>query len=148
MAANTAPIFSIAPDVQVGGAILGPTAVTAQDGTGLLSLIFSADATNGGHVDTINLKPVGSPVATVARIFFCTAAGAFTSNTTNTAANTALLTEITLPAITLSQIAASSEFQIPIKRPLPPGTKLLIAFATSTGAAGTGYGITTFAGKY
>lgn len=148
MPANTAPIFSIAPDAQVGGSVLGPTAVTAQDGTGALALIFSADATNGGYVEVVQLKPIGSPVATVARIFFCTATGAYTPGTTNTAANTSLIEELTLPATTLSQVAAQSVYQIPIRRPLPLGTKLLISFGTSTGGAGTGYALTTFGGKY
>jgi hypothetical protein len=72
MAANTNPIFGRTLDVQVGGAVLGPTAVTLQDGTGATPIIFMADATEGGFVDEIRLKPVGSPAATVCRIFFCT----------------------------------------------------------------------------
>jgi hypothetical protein len=72
MAANTNPIFGRTLDVQVGGAVLGPTAVTLQDGTGATPIIFMADATEGGFVDEVRLKPVGSPIGTVARVFFCT----------------------------------------------------------------------------
>jgi hypothetical protein len=51
MAANTNPIYCRTPDVQVGGAVLGPTAVTLIDGTGATPIIFMADATEGGFVD-------------------------------------------------------------------------------------------------
>lgn len=151
MAANTNPIFGRAPDVQVGGAVLGPTAVTLQDGTGATPIIFMADATEGGFVDEIRLKPVGSPAATVVRVFYCTsavAAGSFTPGTTNTAANTATITEYTLAAVTSSNTAAQSDVSIPIRKQIGAGHKLLIGFATSTGASGTGYAVTTFGAKY
>lgn len=153
MTANISPIFSRTPDVQISGTlnsgtILGPTAVTAQDGTGALLPIFQADSTEGGYVDTIVLKSVGSPAFTVARVFLCNVTGAFTSGSSNTASTTVLLAEITLPTITASNTLAQPEFSIPIRRPIPAGWRLLIGFATSTGSAGTGYVTTTFGGKY
>lgn len=151
MAANVSPIFGRTPDVQVGGSVLGPTAVTLQDGTGATPIIFMADATEGGFVDEVRLKPVGSPAATVCRIFFCTstvASGSFTAGTTNTAANTSMIAEISLAAVTTSNTVAQNDLAIPIRKGLPPGTKLLIGFGTSTGSAGTGYAITTFAMKF
>lgn len=151
MAANTSPIFGRTPDVQVGGAVLGPTAVTLQDGTGATPIIFMADATEGGFVDEIRLKPVGSPNGTVCRIFFCTstvAAGSFTPGTTNTAANTSMIAEFSLATFTSSNTVAQPEVAIPIRKAIPAGTKLLIGFGTSTGAAGTGYAVTTFGSKY
>lgn len=151
MAANTNPIFGRTPDVQVGGSVLGPTAVTLQDGTGAMPIVFMADATEGGFVDEIRLKPVGSPVATVCRIAYCTstvAAGSFTAGTTNTAANTSMIAEISLAAVTTSNLVAQNDIAIPIRKALPPGTKLLIGFGTSTGSAGTGYAVTAFGTKY
>lgn len=151
MAANTNPIFGRMPDVQVGGSVLGPTAVTLQDGTGATPIVFMADATEGGFVDEIRLKPVGSPAATVARIFYCSsnvAAGSFTAGTTNTTANTSMIAELTLPLVTTSNTAAQNDIAIPIRKALPAGTKLLIGFGTSTGSAGTGYAVTTFGMKY
>jgi len=151
MAANTNPIFGRTPDVQVGGAVLGPTAVTLQDGTGATPIIFMADATEGGWVDSVVLKPVGSPAATVARIFLCTdsvAAGSFTPGTTNNATDTSMLCEVSLAAITTSNTLAQVEINIPIRRALGAGMKLLIGFGTSTGASGTGYAVTTFGSKY
>lgn len=150
MAANIDPIFSRSADVQVGGAILGPTAVTLQDGTGAAPIIFMADATEGGFVESITLKSVGSPALTVARIFFCTstvAAGSFTPGTTNTAANTSMIEEVSLGAITTSNTVAQNGATIPIRRYIPAGMKLLIGFGTSTGAAGTGYAVTVWGGK-
>jgi hypothetical protein len=151
MAANTSPIFGRVPEVQVGGAILGSTAVTLQDGTGATPIIFMADATEGSYVDSITLKPVGSPAATVARIFFCTstvASGSFTPGTTNTVANTSMITEVSLIAITTSNTVAQNDITIPIRRAIPAGMKLLIGFGTSTGAAGTGYAVTTWGSDY
>ena len=148
MAANTSPIFGRQADVQVGGANLGVTAVTATDGTGTLVSIFQADATEGGFVDRITLKPVGSPVATVARIFLLAASGAFTSGTTNTATNTALLTETGIPLVTSSNVNSQPEYTIPIRLSLPPGYRLLIGFGTSTGTTGNCYAVTTAACKY
>ena len=148
MAANIDPIYGRTPDVQVGGAVIGPTAVTAQDGTGTLVQIFAADATEGGWVDCVVLKSVLSPAATVARIFYCTATGAFTSGTTNTVVNTSMIAEGTLSVITTSNLVAQNDITIPIRRGLAAGTKLLISFGTSTGAAGTGYAVTVFGAKY
>jgi hypothetical protein len=97
MAANTNPIFGRTPDVQLGGAVLGPSANTAQDGTGAnTTSIFQADTTEGGFVDEIRLKPVGSPVATVVRVFLCTVTGAFTAGTSNTVVNTAMISELSV----------------------------------------------------
>jgi hypothetical protein len=151
MAANTNPIYCRTPDVQVGGAVLGPTAVTLIDGTGATPIIFMADATEGGFVDEVRLKPVGSAAATVCRIFLSTstvAAGSFTPGTTNTAANTSLIAEVSLAAVTASNLVAQSDISIPLRKQLGPGQKLLIGFGTSTGASGTGYAVTAFGGKY
>lgn len=151
MPANTSPIFTRAADIQLANAVLGPTANTALDGTSSATssaIIFQSDTTEGGFVQKVILKSVGSPAATVARIFVCSVTGAFTMGTSNTAANTRLVAESTLPAITVSQTAASPQFEIPLNFALPAGWRLLISFGTSTGAAGTGYSVTVVGGKY
>ena len=148
MAANINPIYGRAPDVQVSGAIQGPTAVTAQDGTGTLQIVFTADATEGGFVDSVVCKAVGSAAATVIRLFYCTAPGAFTPGTTNTGANTSMIDEITTAAVTTSNTLAQTPYVFNVRRGLPAGTRLLIGFGTSTGAAGTGYAVTAFGSKY
>lgn len=151
MAANTSPIFGRTSDVQVGGSVLGPTAVTLQDGTGATPIVFYADATEGGFIDRIVLQPVGSPVATVVRLFLCTSSvvpGSFTPGTTNTAANTSLLDQQTLAAVTTSNTVAQNQIVFSLRLPLMAGQKILIGFATSTGAAGTGYAVAAFGTKY
>lgn len=149
MAANTAPIYGRAPDNKVAGAILGPTAVTAQDGTGALQAIFQADVTEGGFVDTVVCKPVGSPAATVIRLYLYQGdPGAFTPGTSNTAVNTAMLDEISTILTTTSNTLAQNAYVFSVRRQMNPGDRLLIGFGSSTGAAGTGYAITTFASKY
>lgn len=145
---NIRPIFSKAPHTPVGQGVLGPTAVTAQDGTGSLISIFQADITNGGYVEGVILRSVGSPVATVARLFLCSVTGAFTSGTSNDASNTNLIVEATCNLVTLSQTAASAAVYLPVGFALEPGFRLLLGFGTSTGSAGTGYVPTTIAGKY
>lgn len=151
MAANTDPIYSRTPDVQGPGAVVGPTANTNQDGTSSSTSsasLWVADATEGGFVSKVILKAVGSPAATVARIFLHMTSGAFTIGTTNTAANTNLVAELTLPAATSSQTVAQNQYEIPLNMPIPAGYRLLIAFGTSTGASGTGYAATAIGGKY
>ena len=145
MAANTAPIYSIAGDVTSvaannSGLVVGPTANTAQDGSGTLYKMFTAGS-NGSYVQKIRFRPVGSPAATVARVFI-------SSSSTTSSTVTWLYDEITLPAVTLSQTAASSVFELPMNFALPASYLLYVTFGTSTGSAGTGYSVVTIAGDY
>lgn len=145
MAANTAPIYSIAGHVESvagdnAGLVVGPTANTALDGSGTLYKAFTAGV-NGSYVQKIRFRPVGSPAATVARVFIST-------STSTSATNTWLYDEITLPAVTLSQTAASSVFELPLNFALNASYLLYVTFGTSTGAAGTGYSVVTVAGDY
>jgi len=145
MAANTAPIYSIAGDVNSvaalnSGLVVGPTANTAQDGSGTLYKAFTA-GTNGSYLQKIRFRPVGSPAATVCRVFI-------SSSTTTSATATWLYDEITLPAVTVSQTAASSVFELPLNFALPASYLLYVTFGTSTGSTGTGYSVVTVAGDY
>lgn len=145
MPANTSPIYSITGDIQSvaqnnSGLVVGPTANTALDGSGTLYKLFTAGA-NGSYVQKIRFRPVGSPAATVCRVFV-------SSSTTTSATNTWLYDEITLPAVTLSQTAASSVFELPINFALNANYLLYVTFGTSTGSAGTGYSVVCVAGDY
>lgn len=145
MAANTSPIYSIVGAVDSvafnnAGLVVGPTANTALDGSGTLIKLFTA-GTNGSYVQKIRFRPVGSPAATVARIFI-------SSSSSTSATNSWLYDEITLPAVTLSQTAASSVFELPENFALDPNFLLYVTFGTSTGSAGTGYSVVTIAGDY
>ena len=145
MPANTSPIYSIvgATDSVAAnntGLVVGPTANTAQDGTGTLYKAFTAGS-NGSYIQKIRFRPVGSPAATVCRIFIST-------STTTSATNTWLYDEITLPAVTVSQTAASSVFELPLNFAIDPNYLLYVTFGTTTGSAGTGYSVVVIAGDY
>jgi hypothetical protein len=149
MPANTAPIYIATPDIQLGGAIVGSSANTATDGTGANTyLIFTSSSTDGSYVYKVILKSISTTAATVARLFYCSATGAFTAGTTNTAANTTMIGELTIAAFTASNTTASPQYEIPVNFPLPANTKLLITFGTSTGASTTGFNPLVIAGKY
>jgi hypothetical protein len=145
MPANTSPIYSIVGAVDSvatnnSGLVVGPTANTALDGSGTLVKAFTA-GTNGSYIQKIRFRPVGSPAATVCRVFI-------SSSTTTSATATWLYDEITLPAVTLSQTAASSVFELPLNIAVDPSYLLYVTFGTSTGSAGTGYSVVTIAGDY
>lgn len=149
MVANVNPIYARVADVQVAGQVIGSSANTATDGTGAnMYEIFDSDATEGSFVQKVILKPISTIAATVVRLWYCTATGAFTAGTTNTAANTGMLAELTVAAWTASNTLAAPQYEIPVNMPLPPGTKLLMSFGTSTGAGTTGFNPVTIGGKY
>jgi hypothetical protein len=67
MTGNVSPIFSRVGDIQWAAALTA--ANTALDGTGATATVFTADAANGGRVEFIRAKPLGTNVATVASVF-------------------------------------------------------------------------------
>lgn len=142
MPANTNPIFTLTPNV--GAVKISTTsAVPASDGasTGATTvLMYSAFASgaNGSFVQKVRFNPVASAagvnsVATVLRVYLSTvsttvgsAAGA------TTAANTMLLAEISVPAITSgSATAAATYFEIPLNIAIPTGRWILVSQHTA-----------------
>jgi hypothetical protein len=145
---NTLPIYVGTPNIGITGSIVGSSANTATDGTGANTyLVFTASA-SGSYVYKVILKSVSTTAATVARLWYCSATGAFSAGTTNTAANTTMIAELTLAAWTASNTTASPQYEIPVNFPLPASTKLLITFGTSTGAGTTGFNPLTVSGDY
>ncbi len=149
MAANIQPIFSRKWDVQLAGAVIGTTANTATDGTGAgMTRVFTADSLEGSYLHKIQFKPVSTTATTVIRVWYCSDTGAFTPGTTNTAANTTLIGEITVAAWTASNTLGSPVYELPLGFGIPPSTKILVSFGTSTGAATTGFNPMVIAGTY
>lgn len=144
MAANTSAIFSKVGDIQWGATAIA-TANTAKDGTGTVLTVFTADATNGGRVERVRFRAIGTNVATVARVFINN------GSTNATAANNVLLTEITLPATVLSETSSLDNQEIPnltdalFPLVLPPGYKLNVTLGTTVAA---GYMVAAIGGKY
>jgi hypothetical protein len=146
MAANTAPIYSKVGDIQWGstdgnGGSAGPlkTANTAKDGTGTVLTVFTADATNGGRVEKVRFRAAGTNVATSARVFINN------GSANSTLANNVLWDEITLPATTLSEVAALTNQELTLGIALPPGYKINVTIGTTVSA---GYFVSVIGGKY
>lgn len=141
MAANTAPIYSRLGSIQWAPDVV-KTANTAKDGTGTVATIFTADGTNGGRVERIVCRAAGSNVATVLRIFV-------NNGSDNTvAANNCLISELTLPATTLSETAQLLDQTLsasPFPIVLPPGYKLNVTVGTTVAA---GYYVSAHGGAY
>jgi hypothetical protein len=141
MAANTSPIFSKLGDIQW---VTLATAAVAMDGT-TATLLFTSDATNGGRIERIQAKALGSNVASVLRIFINN------GSTPATAANNTLIAEVSLPATTAIATAAINPITFPhtndIVFPLvlPPGYRLYATLGTTVAA---GWQVTAVGGKY
>ena len=138
MPANTNPIFTLAPDIQWHSAAL-TAANTAKDGTGTVATVFAADAANGGFVSKLIARPAGTNVATMLRVFINNGA------TNATPANNILVAEMTLPATTLSEVAAQPAYELPLNFALPAGYKINCTIGTSVAA---GHYLSVIGGKY
>lgn len=118
MTANVNPIFLLTPDVSNnGGTVIGGSLLTAaNDYTGVSAnyvLEFTAGA-NGGYIERLRFKPLGTNIQTVARIFLNN------GSTPGTASNNAFYDEITLPATTASttaQTGPSMDLQMNLRIP-------------------------------
>jgi hypothetical protein len=133
MATNTIPIYSKAGQISWSNQL--KTANTAKDGTGTVATIFTAGA-DGGRVERIRIRALGTNVVTVLRIFINN------GQTNATPANNVLYAEITIDATTVSEVAAlltTNEFPsaadttaFPIV--LPAGYTLLATVGTTIAA--------------
>lgn len=136
MSANVNPIYSRTPDIQWSTVA---TANTAKDGTGTVATAFAADATEGGRVEKIKVRPLGTNTETVLRIFINN------GSTNATAANNSLFMEVTMPGTTVSEVAAQADTEVPMNLALPPGYKLNVTVGTTVAA---GFAVTAVGGKY
>ena len=126
MPANTSPIFTINPDIQWVDAITA--ANTTKDLTsGTIYLAFTAGA-NGSFVQRIRFRTLGTNVASVARVWINN------GSTTGTAANNTLWDEISLPATTVIETAAQSNYELPLNFALPIGYTIYVTLGTAVAA--------------
>ena len=138
---NTLPIYTKVADVQWSLSAVTVANTTADLTSGTIYQVFSADTTNGGYVQRIRFRPLGTNAnATVARVWINN------GNTTNTSSNNVLWDEITLPTTTVSQVSALATYELPLNFPLPPSYKLFVTVGTAPTSAG--WGITVICGKY
>lgn len=161
MANNTSQIFSLHPKIQWCTITAANTALdgtgtldaagTPTSTTGHLGTLFVASSTSGidSRIERIRFQPLGTNVATVARIFVNN------GSTNTTAANNTLIAEVLLPATTANAAAPilSSIIELPIAADLnalfpnglPNGYKLMAALGTAVAA---GWQITAFGADY
>ena len=140
MAGNASPIFSRVG--AIGG--IGVTTLTtaAADYTGISAnnqTAFTADATNGGYVQRIRLKAIGTNVASVARIYINN------GSTKGTATNNVLYGELSLPATTASATAGTIDIDYPLNIALPASYTLVVGLGTTVAA---GWVVSVIAGAY
>lgn len=140
MPANTSPIFTITPQVE-----WTTTNMTAAN-TGNLSAgtsyaVFTAGV-NGSYVQKIRFRHQSNNsnnVATVARVFINN------GSTTGTVANNTIWDEVTIAANTASQVAASTNYELPLNFALPAG--YIIYCTLGTGVV-SGIQATVIGGDY
>jgi hypothetical protein len=137
---NTAPIFSLAGAVSLGTAITA--VVTDYTGAGANNVVvFTANATNGGFVQRIRFKAVGTNAVAVARIYLNNGS----ANTT--AANNTFYGELSLPSTSASTTAATVDIDYPLNFALPAGYRIVVGISATTTLA-SGWTPTVIAGSY
>ena len=139
MAANVLPIYSKTADIQWSTSTVLSANTTTDLTSGTIYHVFSADTTNGGYVQRIRFRPLGSNAATVARVWINN------GGDTTTASNNTLWDEIAIPLTSVSQTAAQATFELPLNFPLPPSYKLYVTLGTVVVA---GFDVTVIGGKY
>lgn len=145
MAGNTNPIFSRVPDTQWAGPI-GTTVNTSLTGSGTLGTdifaVFTADATEGGRVEKLAFKALGTNAAAVARVFLNN------GSTNGTAANNVLIAEFALAASTASNTASvSPNLELPLNIAIPAGYRILVCISAASNLA-SGWEVAAFGSKF
>lgn len=146
MPSNIDPVYSKTGRFGRGGTsttfdAMTSTANTNFDGTGTIGtdiwIAFSADTTNGSFLRSVvaKIRSTGVGVASVLRLFINNGS----ANTTAT--NNALYKELSIPAITATQTAATPDFEIPCNVMLPAGYRILYAFGTAPVNTWTVFGV-------
>ena len=141
MSANTQPIFSALGSIQWGTTTL-TAANTAKDGTGTVTTIATGNNAGnnaGNFLQKLVARALGTNVATVLRVFVNN------GGVNTTAANNTLIGEMTLPATTLSEVAAQPDYVLPLNFVLPAGYKINVTLGTAVAA---GYQVSAIGGQY
>jgi hypothetical protein len=129
------PIFPAVPKTSWGKLT---AANINYDGTGTVVELFEAGI-NGSRIDSIKVKPLGTNVATVLRLFVNNGSDPATPD------NNSLIFELTLPETTASQVASLAEYQEVLDIAIPTGYKLYGSLGTEVAS---GYQVTVFGGDY
>lgn len=144
MPGNADPIYSRKGQVASNGTTGMTTSITTATGdyTGASAnhvLVFTADATNGSFVQRLRFKALGTNTASVARIYINNGSAA------TTAANNSFYGELSLPATTAINTAATIDIDYPMNVALPAGFRIYVGVGTTVAA---GWVCTPVAGDY
>ena len=139
MANNTIPIHVLRHRLSWAAAAVNTGNTTTDLTSGTSYDIFTANAVNDSFVREITFRPLGSNAVTVARIWINNGL------TSATAANNTLLTEITLPATTVSQVAALLDTTVCLNMGLPAGYRIYVTLGTTVAS---GFDVTVKGGDY
>lgn len=140
MAGNASPIFSRVGEIEWGAATLATVSAADYTGVGAHNqLCFTADATNGGYVQRLRFKAIGTNVAAVARVYINN------GSTNGTATNNTLYGELSLPATTAATTSATVDVDYPLNFALPPGYRIYVGLGATVAA---GWIVTTIGGAY
>lgn len=129
MPANFNPIFTLKPNVSVDNGTTFSLALTTAVGdyTGVSAnyrLIHTAGA-DGSYIKRLRFKAVGTNIASVARIFL-------NNGLTNaTAANNKFYGELSLPAVTGINTAATVDLDYPMEFQLDPTFRIYVGLGTT-----------------
>jgi hypothetical protein len=127
MPRNTDPIFVGRADFDWDTAGALTTANTAKDGTGTVQILWTAES-EGSYLEKVICCARGTNVASVLRLWVNN------GGATTTAANNKLLTEVSLPATTLSEVAAQPDVAKLLDLKLPATYRIIAAIGTTVAA--------------
>jgi hypothetical protein len=142
MPANTSPIFTLTPEVV--WTINMNVANTGNMSAGTAYIVFSA-GTNGGYVQKIRFRHQSTNTTnsaqTVARVFINN------GGASGTTVNNTIFDEITIASNTVSQVAASTNYELPLNFALPAGYTIYVTLGTAP-SAGSWIQATVIGGDY
>jgi len=139
MPANTSPIFTLTPEVSWTSNMVVANTTNMSGGT--IYPVFTAGA-NGSYVQKIRFRHQStnqSNAATVVRVFINN------GQASGTTSNNTIWDEITIGANTVSQTAASANYELPLNFALPAGYNIVCTLGTSSAA---GIQATVIGGDY
>ena len=137
MPANTAPIFTLLHEILWHNSVSAANTTTDLT-SGTIYDVFTG-GTNGSYVQKIRFRHVGTNVATVVRVWLNN------GGATTTALNNTLFDEITIAANTVSQTAASTNYELPLNFALPPSYRIYVTTGTVLAA---GRDVSVIGGDY
>jgi hypothetical protein len=143
MSANTAPIYTLTPDVSNNGTTGNTPDLTTATGdyTGQSAnhVLAHTAGPNGSFIKRLRFKAKGTNVASVARVYLNNGL------TPATAANNIFVGECALPASTATNTDKTPDVDYPMEFAIPAGWRVYVGLGTTVAA---GWTCCAIAGQY